>query len=148
MARPAIMNPSILGAALCALGLAAGSAPAWSQDGVPDLIGTWSGKATGGVVAGNLGHQEPGNEPRFKDTSVTWTITIDRQEGPGLIGSWASPNRKEELIGVIRPDNKTVLFVDPDTFFSGFLRSENEMEACLQENGESMVATCYVFTRQ
>ena len=52
------------------------------------------------------------------------------------------------LIGVIRPDNKTVLFVDPDTFFSGILRSENELEACLQENGELMVATCYVFKRQ
>jgi hypothetical protein len=59
-----------------------------------------------------------------------------------------SPNKKEELIGVIRPDNRTVHFVDLDTFFGGLLRSENEMEACLQENGESMVATCYVFKRQ
>jgi opacity protein-like surface antigen len=133
---------------LLAAVLAAGIGVASAADSPPSLVGTWSGKATGGVVGGNLGHQDASNAPRFKDTSVTWTITIDRQEGPGLIGSWASPNKKEELIGVIRPDNVTVLFVDPDTFFSATLRSENEMEACLQENGESLVATCYVLMRE
>lgn len=133
---------------LLAAVLATGIGVASAADSPPSLVGTWSGKATGGVVGGNLGHQDASNEPRFKDTSVTWTITIDRQEGPGLVGSWASPNKKEELIGVIRPDNVTVLFVDPDTYFSATLRSENEMEACLQENGESLVATCYVLTRE
>ncbi len=136
-----------LGAALLAAGIAIAPS-AFAQDAIPDLKGVWSGQATGGVVAGNLGHQAASNEPRFKDTSVTWTITIVEQEGPGLIGTWASPSKSEELIGVIRPDNKTVHFVDPDTFFSGWLRSENEMETCLQENGESMVATCYVFKRE
>lgn len=137
-------------AALTALLIAGASlAPAaLAADAIPDLKGVWSGQATGGVVAGKLGHQDASDAPRFKDTSVTWTITIAEQQGPGLIGTWASPNKTEELIGVIRPDNKTVLFVDPDTFFSGMLRSENEMEACLQENGESMVATCYVFRRE
>ena len=139
---------SAAGRAALVIGVIAITPAALAQDAIPDLKGVWSGKGTGGVVAGNLGHQEASNEPRFKDTSVTWTITIDQQQGPGLIGSWASPNKKEELIGVIRPDNKPVLFVDPDTFFSGMLRSENEMEACLQENGESLVATCYVFKRQ
>jgi hypothetical protein len=136
----------IAAAALIVAGAAV--VPALAQDAIPDLKGVWSGTATGGVVAGNLGHQEASNEPRFKDTSVTWTITIEQQEGPGLIGTWASPNKTEELIGVIRPDNRTVHFVDPDTFFQGFLRAENELEACLQENGESMVATCYVFRRE
>ena len=146
---PCIRNrtAAIVRAALLTTGVAVAPA-AFAQDAIPDLKGVWSGQATGGVVAGNLSHQEASNEPRFKDTSVTWTITIDKQEGPGLIGTWASPNKTEELIGVIRPDNKTVHFVDPDTFFSGILRSENELETCVQENGESRVATCYVFKRQ
>ena len=142
-----VVKPSAVGLAIVlAIGIAGQTASA--ADAIPQLTGVWSGQATGGVVFGKLGHQPATTEPVFKDTSVTWTITIDKQEGPGLIGSWASPNKKEQLIGVIRPDNKTVLFVDPDTFFSGMLRSEDEMEACLQENGESMVATCYIFKRQ
>lgn len=124
-----------------------------AQDGAPDLTGTWSGNGTGGVVFGDLGHQAAAPEPSFKDLTVTWTLGIERQEGTGLVGTWSDgadpPNKTERLIGVLRGDNKTVLFVDEDTYFNGTILSENEMEVCLQETGGgSMVATCYVLKRQ
>jgi hypothetical protein len=141
-----LRNTAVALLAICVLPLL--PAPLLAQDGVPDLSGSWSGKGTG-VVFGNLGHQEAAPEPRFKDRTVTWTLDIDRQEGSGLIGTWSSPNHSETLIGVVRSDNRTVHFVDEDSHFSGIIRSENEMEVCLQEStGESMVATCYILQRQ
>lgn len=134
--------------------LAAGALPFLSaqvpaQDGVPDLIGDWSGTGWG-VVSGNLPHhRKPAPEPRFKEGKMIFTVKITQQQGRGLIGTWNSPNFSERLIGVIRADNKTVHFVDEDSHFSGIIRSDNEIEVCLQESQEdSMVATCYVLQRQ
>jgi len=131
------------------------SAQALAQDSVVNLIGIWSGQGTGGVVFGKLGHQEAAPEPRFKDRSVTWTLTIDRQDGQGLIGTWKSPNATERLIGVVRADGKTIHLVDEDTYIDAILLSDGEMEVCLREAGGgrqtgdgSMVATCYVLRRE
>ncbi|MBM4270036.1 MAG: hypothetical protein FJ144_26115 [Deltaproteobacteria bacterium] len=147
MLRTRVKPAELAGAVLLLAGLAVATA-ASAQDAIPQLTGVWSGKGIGGAVSGKLGHQPQTTEPAFKDLTVTWTLTIDKQEGSGLIGSWSSPNKAEKLVGVIRPDNKTVLFVDEDTYFSAILRSENEMETCLQETGGgSMVATCYILKR-
>jgi len=147
--------PRTIASVAAAGSILAFSAQALAQDGAPDLIGTWSGQGTGGVVFGTLGHQAPAPEPRFKDRSVTWTLTIERQEGPGLIGTWASPSKTERLIGVVRADNETIHLVDEDTYFDAILRSNAEMEVCHRETGGSresgggsMVATCHILRRK
>jgi hypothetical protein len=119
-----------------------------AQDGVPDLVGKWSGTGWG-VVFGNLPHhQTPAPQPRFKQGKMTFAIDITQQQGRALIGTWASPNFSERLIGVVRSDNKNVHFVDEDSHFNGIVLSDNEMEVCVQEAGEaSMVATCYILRR-
>jgi hypothetical protein len=125
------------------------SAQALAQDSVPNLIGIWSGQGPDGVVLGSLSHREATPEPKFKDPSVKWTLTIERQDGKGLVGTWASPNKTERLIGVIRADRETVNLVDEDTYFDAILRSDSEMEVCLLETGGgSMVATCHILRRQ
>jgi hypothetical protein len=119
-----------------------------AQDATPDLTGVWSGHGTGAVF-GQLGHHVPAADPPFVDQSVIWTLTIERQAGRGLAGTWKSPNDSERLLGVIRSDNETVHLVDEDTYFNGRVLSDREMEVCLQETGGgSMVATCYVLERQ
>jgi len=78
-----------------------------------------------------------------------FTLDIREQKNGGLIGTWSTSKASETLIGVIKPDNKGVLFVDEDSYFSGTLRSGKEMDVCLQEStGQSMIASCYVLTRQ
>ena len=125
------------------------SAQAPAQGDVPDLTGSWSGKGWG-VVYGNLPHhQKPAPEPRFKQGKMTFTVKITQQQGRALMGTWYSPNFSEKLIGVIRSDNKTVHFVDEDSHFNGFIRSDKEMEVCVQEShDDSMVATCYILQHQ
>ena len=137
-----------LGAALAlAAALPLLSAPLAAQDSFPDLRGVWTGTGWG-VTFGQLHHVEPTTEPTFKDGTVVWTLEIKEQQDGGLIGTWSTPKLSETLIGVVKPDNKTILFVDEDSYLSGALRSENEMELCLQETtGTSMIATCYILTR-
>lgn len=150
-----VLKMAALAAFLAVSAFAIPSTHAVAQEAVPDLTGTWSGQGTGGVVFGKLGHQDAAPEPRFKDRSVTWTLTIDQQDGTGLIGTWNSPNATERLIGVVRADGQTIHLVDEDTYFDAILRSDDEMEVCLREaggsrqtGGGSMVATCYILRRQ
>lgn len=80
---------------------------------------------------------------------MPWTLTIAKQDGCGLIGTWASPKKSERLTGVISADNETVYFVDEDTHFKGRLQSEDRMELCAQETGgDSMVAACFFIDKQ
>jgi hypothetical protein len=120
-----------------------------AQDGIPNLIGAWKGHALGGAHFGELGHDEPTTEPRFKDLSMPWTLTVAEQVGRGLIGTWSSPKKSERLVGVISADNVTVYFVDEDTYFTGKLESEDRMELCARETGnDSMVAACFIIDKQ
>ena len=86
-----------------------------AQDGIPNLVGTWKGHAIGGANFGELEHDEPSTEPQFKDRSMPWTLTVAKQDGRGLIGTWSSPKKSERLVGVISADNVTAYFVDEDT---------------------------------
>ena len=123
------------------------ASPLAAQD-FPDLRGAWSGTGWG-AHAGDLRLVEAAPEPSFKDPTVVFTLEVKEQKNGGLIGTWSTSKASETLIGVIKPDNKGVLFVDEDSYLSGTLRSENEMEVCLQEStGKSMIASCYVLTRQ
>ena len=124
------------------------ASPLAAEDGFPDLRGAWTGTGWG-VHSGQLHHVDPTDAPTFKDRTVVWTLEIKEQQDGGLIGTWNTPNFSETMIGVIKPDRKGLLFVDEDSYLGGTLRSDNEMELCLQETtGQSMIATCYVLTRK
>ncbi len=124
------------------------SAPTMAQSPVPDLLGTWSGSGAEGAVFGQLGHQGARDEPAFDDGTITWTLTIDRQDGRGLIGSWSSAAFGEPLAGVLRNDNESVHFADHDTIFIGTILSPTSMELCPLETGASTVATCMILEKQ
>lgn len=145
------MRIQTLSFATCvALLIAAGiwSASGRAQSSVPDLVGTWSGSGSEGAVFGQLGHQPQTNEPTFSDKTIVWTLTIDQQDGRGLIGSWSSPSFTEPLVGVVRQDNETVHFADNDTIFIGRILSPTSMEVCSMETGASSVAGCRIHNKQ
>ncbi|WP_340149660.1 hypothetical protein [uncultured Sneathiella sp.] len=121
--------------------------PLAAQEAFPDLRGAWSGTGWG-AVSGQLQHVNPTAGPEIRNPTVLWTLTITKQDGGGLIGTWSSPSRSETLIGAVRANRESVVFVDEDSYFSGTLLSDTEMELCLQETGKSMVAVCFVLRRQ
>src|ERR1044072_2309195 len=99
-----------------AAGLGVSVTPVIAQD-APDLTGKWTGAFTGGVRFGG-GDLAPGDEtPTFvhAEGRPEYTLTIEKQEGRGLMGTWGSVNGSESIEGVIRLDNTELLFVDEDS---------------------------------
>ena len=118
----------------------------------PNLIGTWSGRIAGGARFGALNHDPAQIEPVFADRTKEWVLTIDKQEGSGLIGTWSTKNKTEKLAGAVRQDNVKVIFADEDNLFDARLLSENEMELCAHEGGAgkggATIAVCYLMKRK
>ena len=79
-------------------------------------------------------------------------LTIEKQEGSGLIGTWSTKTTTEKLAGAFRQDNVTVILTDEDNLFDARLLSENEMELCAQESGAgkggATIAVCYLMKRR
>ncbi len=120
----------------------AGASAALAQSDAPDLTGKWVAKGAVGAGYGKLGHTDTIPKPKWTSPTATWTLDIQQQNGRGLIGVWGSKKRTENILGVIRRDGETVLFVDEDSYFQGTLLSPDTMELCLQETGESLVVAC------
>ena len=122
------------------------------SEAAPNLIGTWSGTIAGGARFGALNHDPVQIEPVFADRKKEWVLTIDKQEGSGLIGTWSTKTKTEKLVGAVRQDNVTVIFADEDNLFDARLLSENEMELCAQEGGAAKggatIAVCYLMKRK
>lgn len=147
MIQRQIMTTAFVAISSLLMLLTTGTASA--QEKIPNLVGAWKGEVTGGAMFGQLDHQKPTKEPEFQDRTMQWTLTVNKQDGRGLIGTWASPSKSERLIGAISIDNETVYFVDEDTHFIGRLQSENRMELCARETGkDSMVAACLIIDKQ
>ena len=77
--------------AVFAAGLVVSVTPAIAED-APDLTGKWTGVFTGGVRFGG-GDLAPADEtPTFvhPEGRPEYTLTIEKQEGRGLMGTWGS----------------------------------------------------------
>ena len=129
----------------------ASTTAAMSQE-VPNLVGKWSGSIAGGARFGALNHDPAQNEPVFADRKKEWVLTIEKQDGSGLIGTWSTATKTEKLAGAIRQDNVTVIFADEDNVFDARLLSSTEMELCAHEGGAAKggatIAVCYLMKRK
>ncbi len=116
-----------------------------AADAVPVLKGTWQGESHA-VVVGKLGHREHTAKPVF--SSAKFTIRIEGQDGRFIYGVKESKKASEGLLGVIKPDNKSIYMADHDGYYMGTLLSPDRMEMIYLEAGtESRVASYGVYTR-
>ena len=117
--------------ALAAMLLGVMTGLALADDAVPDLTGKWTGTFTGGVRYGG-GQLGPADQKAnfVHPGDRAYTLTIDKQDGRGFTGSWSSVLGSEDMQGVIRLDNKTLLIVDTDSSETATLLSATEMEFC------------------
>jgi hypothetical protein len=78
-----------------------------------------------------------------------YTLKIVEQNGRGIRGTWSSVKGSEDIQGVIRLDNQTVLFVDPDSYETARILSPGELEFCNQTtNPKDRFAFCLLLKRQ
>jgi hypothetical protein len=105
--------------------------PALAQDSPPNIVGTWIGTFTGGVRGGGGQLAATTRKGTYvQPGDKTYTLTISEQVGRGFTGTWGADFGSEEIQGVIRLDNTTILTVDTDSTQTGTLLSDTEMEFC------------------
>ena len=128
------------------LALATGAS---AQSPMPDLKGVWTGQVSY-VRRGKSEHREPPSEPDATfGGPYEFTITIERQDGSRLAGTWSSARATDPLLGVIRPDGRRIHMVDDDGTFTIELHGSDEMEVCRTEvTPESMSALCGTLRRK
>lgn len=126
-----------------------------SEELIPDLRGTWTGKGKA-IVFGNDAHH-PGSQtsddpPRVRDIAATHVV--EGQQGRVAWGRSSSTesDTKEPFAWTISSDNRSILGADTDGYFRITLLIADRMEKCYVHNGvspsKSIVATCYIMTRQ
>ncbi len=133
--------------ALAALLAAFASTPAAAQVAFPNLIGTWKGDSESIVLSGgNTHHPGKSREPRM--SSVPFTLTIDKQDGRRVSGTFTSAKHKEAVIAVISR-NGTIYMVDDDGYSLGTLLAPNRLELCYMKRAPNgRVASCTEMTKQ
>jgi hypothetical protein len=129
--------------------------PAMSEDAIPDLKGTWSGKGKT-IVFGNHVHHPGGqatsDPPRVREIEATHVVL--GQDGRVAWGhsSSAVADNKEPFAWALASDNRSIGGADVDGYFRITLIGPDRMEKCYVHNGanpsRSIVATCYMMERK
>ncbi len=125
-----------------------------SEDAIPDIKGTWTGKGKVLVYGNNV--QNPGTQtmaepPRVRD--IEMTDVVEGQDGRLAWGRSSSKtmDTKEPLAWTISADNKSIIGADMDGYFKVTLLGPDKMEKCYVHSGmgpsKSIVATCYAMER-
>ena len=118
------------------------------QTAIPDLRGTWKGESETIILgAGNPHHAAPTPAaPRLN--SVAFTLTIDRQDGRRVSGTFASARGSEAVIAVISRSG-AIYLVDDDGYTVGTMLAPNRMELCYMiQSPASRIASCTELTKQ
>jgi hypothetical protein len=125
---------------------------AMAQD-LPDLKGAWveTGEHSGNVRRGNRWEHgmPPTNGEVVFGGPLTWTLTVERQEGVVFSGTWASQNHTDPMVGAVSADGKTLYLADDNGPMHGELRGPDSMEICRSlAEPDRMLAACWLFARR
>ena len=126
----------------------AAALPAAAQTAIPDLRGNWKGESESIVLgAGNPHHPAtPADEPQLR--SVSFTLTIDKQDGRRFSGTFSSARSSEKVIGVISRGG-AIIVADDEGYTHGTMLAPNRMEWCyLHVSAAARIASCSELTKQ
>ena len=85
-------------------------------------------------------------EPEFR--TVTFTMTINKQEGRRFVGILSSPKSTETVIGIVSRDSR-IYMVDDDGYDPGTLLAPNRMELCYEHlSSSSRIVSCTELVKQ
>ena len=116
----------------CILAFAAlTGATAAVAESIPDLRGAWKGESETIILgAGNPHHAAPATAPAApRMNSVSFTLTIDKQDGRRFSGTFSSARGSEKVIAVISRTG-AIYLVDDDGYSVGTMLAPNRMELC------------------
>ena len=104
-----------------------GTGTCFAESAVPNMVGTWTVKAEGGVlVKGNASGSKTHHSGEF--SALTAEAVVAKQQGRVLHGIFKSPKATENFIAVIGPDNKRFYYADEDGTMEGRIVNKDKME--------------------
>jgi hypothetical protein len=135
-------------ACIATLAALAAATAAQAQTAIPDLRGIWKGESETIILgSGNPHHAAPAAEaPRLN--SVAFTLTVDRQDGRRVSGTFSSARGSEAVIAVISR-NGAIYLVDDDGYSVGTMLGPNRMELCyMMQSPATRIASCTELNKQ
>jgi hypothetical protein len=126
------------------------AAPAAAQTAIPDLRGIWKGESESIVLGAEHPHH-PATQPNAPELrSVSFTLTIDKQDGRRFSGAFSSARRTAQVIGVISRGG-TIFLADSESegHSNGTMLASNRLELCyLHASSGARIASCTELTKQ
>jgi hypothetical protein len=141
------LAPAALATAILAIAALITAHAAFAQSTIPDLRGTWTGDSESIVLGGgNVHHSAAAQEPELR--SIRFTLTVDKQDGRRLSGTFSSPRSSSKVVAVISRSG-TVLLADTEGFSLGTMLAPDRMDLCyLKHSPEARIASCVELTKQ
>ena len=114
-------------AAIVVMVFMVGTGLCFAESGIPNMVGTWTVKAEGGLISRNgaIGAKSHhGND----FSTINGEAVVTKQQGRVLHGIFKSPKATENFIAVIGPDNKRFYYADEDGTMEGKIVHKDKME--------------------
>ncbi len=118
------------------------------KKGTPNLVGTWTVKAEGGVI---LRGTQPGSITHHSGefSSLVAEAVITKQQGRILHGTFKSAKATENFVAAISMDNDKIFFADQDGFYQGEIEDNDTIEIVYRHvTPNDIVAAVGVWTRK
>ena len=136
------MMTTLISSAVLCIGFAA---TGLAQDKeVPNLIGTWKGKALAVHVGATPYRSAEGSNVQFPSNEIEYTYDITEQHDTRFAGKMSSGKFQETIIGMLSPDGHTAVMLDDDGQYSMTLVDPNTIDMCYHHlYPTSKVVACF-----
>lgn len=140
------MMTTLISSAVLCIGLA-GTALAQDKE-VPNLIGTWKGKALAVHIGATPYRSAEGDNVQFPANEIEYTYDITEQHDTRFAGKMSGGKFQETIIGMLSPDGHTAVMLDDDGHYSMTLVDPNTIDMCYDHlYPTSKVVACFRATR-
>jgi hypothetical protein len=131
----------------CLLVLVMGASVCFADMMIPNLVGTWTVKAEGGVMLRGA-DQGPNTHHKGPFSALEAEAVITKQQGRVLHGVFKSPRATENFVAVIGHDNETLYYADQDGFLEGTIEDKDTIQVIYRHvSPNDVVVAVGIWTR-
>ena len=103
-----------------------GTGICFADSGIPNLVGTWTVQAEGGVLLKGVAHGAKTHH-RGEFSTLKAEAVVTKQQGRVMHGIFKSQRAAEKFVAVIAEDNKSFYYADEDGFMEGNMVNKDTM---------------------
>jgi hypothetical protein len=103
-----------------------GATLCFAEPGIPNMVGSWSVKAEGGVITKN-GAANAKTHHSGEFSKLNADVVVTKQQGRVFHGTFTSSKATESFVAVIGLDNKSIFCADEDGFAEGKIVNKDKI---------------------